>query len=79
MEYAKLGNSDLKVSRVCMGCMGFGDPTNGMHTWILPEAESMDVITKGLTMALTSLTRHRVSERHFRVVSWPCNNGKCHT
>lgn len=48
MEYAKLGNSDLKVSRICMGCMGFGDPTNGMHTWTLPEAESIDVITNGL-------------------------------
>jgi len=32
MEYIKLGNSDLKVSRICMGCMGFGDPENGMHT-----------------------------------------------
>lgn len=34
MEYAKLGDSDLKVSRVCMG---FGDSTNGMHTWTLPD------------------------------------------
>ncbi|MBE6508380.1 MAG: aldo/keto reductase [Methanobrevibacter sp.] len=48
MEYTKLGNSSLKVSRVCMGCMGFGDPENGMHTWTLPESESMEIIKKGL-------------------------------
>lgn len=48
MKYIKLGNSDLKVSRICMGCMGFGDPANGMHTWTLPEAESIKIITNGL-------------------------------
>ena len=48
MEYVKLGNSNLKVSRVCMGCMGFGDPKNGMHTWTLPEKESLEIIKNGL-------------------------------
>ena len=48
MKYIKFGNSNLKVSRICMGCMGFGDPTNGMHTWTLPEKESIDIITNGL-------------------------------
>ena len=48
MKYTKLGNSDLKVSKVCMGCMGFGDPTNGVHTWTLPEKESLEVIKNGL-------------------------------
>ena len=48
MKYIKLGNSDLKVSRICMGCMGFGNPENGMHTWTLPEAESIEIITNGL-------------------------------
>ena len=37
MKYIQLGNTNLKVSRVCMGCMGFGDPKNGMHTWTLPK------------------------------------------
>lgn len=46
MKYIKLGNSNLNVSRVCMGCMGFGDPTIGMHTWTLPEKESIEVIKK---------------------------------
>lgn len=48
MDYIKLGNSNLNVSRICMGCMGFGDPENGMHTWTLPEKESLEVIKKGL-------------------------------
>lgn len=48
MDYIKLGNSNLKVSRICMGCMGFGDPKNGMHTWTLPEKESIEIITHGL-------------------------------
>ncbi len=26
MEYVNLGNTDIKVSKVCLGCMGFGDP-----------------------------------------------------
>lgn len=48
MDYVKLGNSNLNVSRICMGCMGFGDPENGMHTWTLPEKESLKVIKNGL-------------------------------
>ena len=48
MKYTKLGNSNLTVSRVCMGCMGFGDPKNGMHTWTLPESESLEIIKNGL-------------------------------
>lgn len=32
MKYIQLGNSDLKVSRICLGCMGFGDASQGMHS-----------------------------------------------
>ncbi len=48
MEYAKLGNSELKVSRICMGCMSFGDAGNGQHTWTLDEANSREIIKYGL-------------------------------
>ena len=48
MQYTKLGNTNLNVSRICMGCMGFGDPQNGMHTWTLPEDKSIEIITNGL-------------------------------
>lgn len=37
MKKRRLGNSDLMVSEICMGCMGFGDPTRGQHTWTLDE------------------------------------------
>ena len=48
MKYVKLGNSDLKVSKVCMGCMGFGNPENGMHTWTLNEEKSREIIKYGI-------------------------------
>lgn len=48
MEYIKLGDSDLNVSRICLGCMGFGDSSNGMHTWTLDEEQSKEIIKKAL-------------------------------
>ena len=48
MEYIKLGNSDLKVSKVCLGCMGFGDASKGMHSWTLPLKESKEIIKYAL-------------------------------
>ena len=48
MKYTKLGNSDLRISRICMGCMGFGDPNNGMHSWTLNEEESRKIIKAGI-------------------------------
>lgn len=48
MKYAKLGNSDLTVSRICMGCMGFGDAANGQHSWTVDEEHSREIINRGL-------------------------------
>ena len=48
MQYANLGNSDLKVSRICMGCMGFGDAKNGQHSWTVDEAHTREIIKYGL-------------------------------
>lgn len=48
MKYTKLGNSDLTVSRICMGCMGFGRADAGMHSWTLPEEESREILKYGL-------------------------------
>ena len=44
MEYIRLGNTDLHVSKVCLGCMGFGDAASGMHSWTLPYEESKEII-----------------------------------
>ena len=48
MKYIKLGNSDLSVSRICMGCMGFGDATNGQHTWTIDEEHTRQIIRHAL-------------------------------
>jgi len=37
MEYVRLGRSGLKVSRLTLGCMSYGDPSAGMHGWALTE------------------------------------------
>lgn len=52
MKYTKLGNSDLQVSRVCMGCMGFGDAKSGQHSWTLDEEHSRQIIKRGLEMGI---------------------------
>lgn len=48
MRYTKLGNSSLNVSRICMGCMGFGDAEKGQRTWTLDEEDSREIIKRGL-------------------------------
>lgn len=52
MQYTKLGNSDLTVSRICMGCMGFGDAGRGQHSWTLDEENSSAVIKRGLELGV---------------------------
>ena len=52
MQYTRLGNSDLTVSRICMGCMGFGDPNNGQHSWTLDEEHSREIIKRGLELGV---------------------------
>ena len=52
MKYAKLGNSDLQVSRICMGCMGFGNAATGQHSWTLDEAASREIIKRGLELGV---------------------------
>ena len=47
MEYARLGSTGLKVSRICLGCMGFGD-SEWIHKWVLNEEDSRPVIKKAL-------------------------------
>ncbi len=52
MQYINLGNSNLKVSRICMGCMGFGDAGSGMHSWTLDETQSRKIIKRGLELGV---------------------------
>jgi aryl-alcohol dehydrogenase-like predicted oxidoreductase len=48
MEYINLGRTGLKVSKLCLGCMTYGEPGRGTHAWTLPEAESRPFIARAL-------------------------------
>ncbi len=52
MKYAYLGNSDLKVSRICMGCMGFGNAATGQHSWTVDEDSTREIIKHGLELGI---------------------------
>jgi aryl-alcohol dehydrogenase-like predicted oxidoreductase len=52
MDYVKLGRTGLEVSRLCLGCMSFGEPDRGGHQWTLPEEPSRAVIRKALDLGI---------------------------
>lgn len=52
MDYIKLGDSNLNVSRICMGCMGFGDAKHGQHSWTIDETHSREIIRRGLDLGV---------------------------
>lgn len=52
MQYTKLGKSNLTVSRICMGCMGFGDSNSGQHSWTIDEEHSREIIKRGLDLGI---------------------------
>ncbi|GAA1906142.1 aldo/keto reductase [Williamsia serinedens] len=53
MDYVNVGRSGLKVSRICLGCMSFGEPDQGPHEWTLPEDQSRDIIRHALEQGIT--------------------------
>lgn len=52
MEYTKLGNTGMDVSRICLGCMGFGDANRWIHKWVLNEEDSRLIIKKALELGI---------------------------
>ncbi len=52
MEYTKLGNTGLDVSRICLGCMGFGDASRWTHPWVLDEELSRPIIRRALELGV---------------------------
>lgn len=52
MQYTKLGHTGLDVSRICLGCMGFGDASRWIHQWVLNEADSRVVIKHALDIGI---------------------------
>ena len=52
MEYTKLGSTDLEVSRLCLGCMGFGDASRWIHPWVLDEENSLPILRRALDLGI---------------------------
>ena len=53
MEYVKLGQTGLEVSKLCLGCMSFGDASLGFHSgWLLDEEKSRVIIKKALDLGI---------------------------
>jgi 1-deoxyxylulose-5-phosphate synthase len=52
MDYTKLGNTGMDVSRVGLGCMGFGDSDRWIHKWVLDEEASRPIIKKALELGI---------------------------
>lgn len=48
MKFVKFGRTGMDVSRLCLGCMTYGDPNRGAHAWTLPETESRPLIRQAL-------------------------------
>jgi 1-deoxyxylulose-5-phosphate synthase len=52
MEYTRLGSTGMTVSRICLGCMGFGDANRWIHKWVLDEASSRPIIRKAIELGI---------------------------
>jgi aryl-alcohol dehydrogenase (NADP+) len=53
MDYVRLGDTGLRVSRVCLGCMSFGTPDRGTHAWTLDEDSSRPLVKHALDAGIT--------------------------
>lgn len=52
MEYSKLGNTGLEVSKICLGGMSFGDASKWIHSWVLDRKETEQIIRKALALGI---------------------------
>ena len=50
LPIVKLGHTGLEVSRLCLGCMSYGEPDRGAHPWTLGEAESRPFLRRALDL-----------------------------
>jgi len=55
MEYTKLGKTGLEVSRICLGCMTYGDPNKGTHAWSLKEEDSRPLLKQAIEAGINFL------------------------
>ncbi|MBB3316626.1 aryl-alcohol dehydrogenase-like predicted oxidoreductase [Rhizobium sp. BK181] len=55
MDYVNFGGTGLEVSKICLGCMTFGEPSRGNHSWTLGEEESRALIRQALDLGINFL------------------------
>ena len=54
MEYTRLGQTGLRVSRLALGCMSYGDPTaSGAHRWAMPQSEAEPFFRQAIDLGIT--------------------------
>ena len=52
MKYTQLGNTGIEVSRICVGCMSYGKPSEDFHLWTLNQEESTKMIKHALDLGV---------------------------
>ncbi len=52
MDYVKFGSTGLEVSRLCLGCMTYGEPNRGNHNWTLAEEQSRPLLKQALDLGI---------------------------
>ncbi|MDD6680833.1 aldo/keto reductase, partial [Galactobacillus timonensis] len=52
MKYTELGNTGIQVSRICVGCMSFGHPSEEFHLWTLEQPETQKVVEHALDLGI---------------------------
>lgn len=52
MQYKNLGNSNINVSQLCVGCMSFGDANSNFHAWTLNFADSEELVKHALNLGI---------------------------
>jgi len=53
MKYGRLGTTGLRISRIGLGCMSYGDPTRGLHSWTLTEEEAAPFFRQAVELGIT--------------------------
>lgn len=52
MEYTKLGNSGIEISKLCVGCMSFGKPSADFHEWTLDPEKTEEIVRHALELGI---------------------------
>ena len=52
MKYAELGNTGIRVSRICVGCMSYGRPSEDFHLWTLGPDETRQMVAHALELGV---------------------------